>query len=73
MNTLVFTVTVGVTVAVAVTLLAILVIVSPAHQYKIKDNSHWQQLANFTIADSDIEVSKYKSERTGKSDFISSV
>ena len=32
----------------------------------IKDNSHWKELANFTVDNSDINVSKYKSSLTGK-------
>ena len=32
----------------------------------IIDNSHWQELANFTVDNSEINVSKYKSSLTGK-------
>ena len=32
---------------------------------KIKDNSHWKNLATFTVDNSDIEVSKYQSTLTG--------
>ena len=39
---------------------------SPVQDNQIKDNSHWQKLAEFTVRDSDIEVSKYKSEATGQ-------
>ena len=31
----------------------------------ITDNSHWQELANFTVDNSEIDVSKYKSSLTG--------
>ena len=31
----------------------------------IIDNSHWQELANFTVDNSEINVSKYKSSLTG--------
>ena len=39
---------------------------SPIQDNQIKDNSHWKKLAEFTVRDSDIEVSKYKSEATGQ-------
>ena len=31
----------------------------------IQDSSHWEKLANFTVANSDTVVSKYKSSLTG--------
>ena len=31
----------------------------------LKDNTHWKKLAEFTVRDSDISVSKYKSGATG--------
>ena len=36
------------------------------NQNIIQDNSHWNQLANFTVDNSDIDVSKYKSSLTGR-------
>ena len=39
---------------------------SPIQDNHIQDNSHWKKLAEFTVRDSDIEVSKYKSEATGE-------
>ena len=39
---------------------------SPLNEPLIKDNSHWQKLANFTIDDSEIELSKYISSKTGE-------
>ena len=32
----------------------------------LKDNTHWKELAEFTVRDSDISVSKYKSGATGE-------
>ena len=32
---------------------------------QLKDNAHWKKLAEFTVRDSDISVSKYKSGATG--------
>ena len=37
----------------------------------IIDNSHWQELANFTVDNSEINVSKYKSSLTGKKEAFS--
>ena len=56
---------------VAVSLLLLLVTLaairaSPLNEPLIKDNSHWQKLANFTIDDSEIELSKYISSKTGE-------
>ena len=58
---------------VAVSLLLLLLLVtlaairaSPLNEPLIKDNSHWQKLANFTIDDSEIELSKYISSKTGE-------
>ena len=39
---------------------------SPVQEHQLKDNIHWKKLAEFTVRDSDIEVSKYKSEATGQ-------
>ena len=36
----------------------------------ITDNSHWQELANFTVDNSEIDVSKYKSSLTGMKKII---
>ena len=44
----------------------ITVLAGPVHQYTISDNSHWQKLANFTVTDSEIDVSKYVSSMTGE-------
>ena len=39
---------------------------SPLLETQIRDNSHWNKLAEFTVRDSDIEVSKYQSGVTGQ-------
>ena len=57
--------------SVAVSLLLLLVTLaairaSPLNEPLNKDNSHWQKLANFTIDDSEIELSKYISSKTGE-------
>ena len=39
---------------------------SPVQEHQLKDNTHWKKLAEFTVRDSDIEVSKYKSGATGE-------
>ena len=39
---------------------------SPLLETQIRDNSHWKKLAEFTVRDSDIEVSKYQSGATGQ-------
>ena len=54
-------------VAVSLLVLPIMTTTARTIQEKhIKDNSHWQKLAEFTVQDSDTEVSKYKSEKTGE-------
>ena len=35
------------------------------NQNIIQDNSHWLELANFTVDNSDINVSKFQSKLTG--------
>ena len=57
---------VAVTTMVLVLTPSLTTLASPVQDYQIKDNSHWQKLAEFTVRDSDIEVSKYKSEATGQ-------